>query len=242
MVCVSGILEGGKGGNNLKICVLLPAYNEAAALGSIIEEIRKNYGLKIVVVDDGSIDGTAEKAEQSGAVLLRHPLNLGKGQALRTGFKYALENNFDAVIIMDADGQHLPAEINNFLEQAKNSAAGIIIGNRMYNPQGMPLIRKLTNMFTSYFISKITGFDIPDSQCGFRLIKSDVLRTINLSTMKYDTESEILLEAAWNNFKIESVAVKSVYANQKSQIQPLIDTIRFWVLIGRSFKRRKKQL
>lgn len=239
MVLVPRVLEGGKGDNNLRICVLLPAYNEVAALNSLIEEI-KAYGLEIVVVDDGSIDGTAEKAGQSGAVLLRHPRNLGKGQALRTGFKYALDKKFDAVMIMDADGQHLPAEIKNFLEHAKNSDAGIIIGNRMHEPRGMPFIRKLTNMFTSYFISKITGFNIPDSQCGFRLIRSNVLRNINLSTMKYDTESEILLEAAWNNFKIESVPVKSVYANQKSQIQPLIDTIRFWILIGRSFKRRKK--
>ena len=223
----------------MKICVLLPAYNEANIIDKLITDIRV-YGLDIVVVDDGSTDNTANIAKEARACVLAHPNNLGKGQALRTGFQYIISNNYDGAIIMDADGQHLAEEIPVFLKHAQDSDAAILIGNRMHNPKNMPLVRKLTNIFTSYFISRIIGYKISDSQCGFRFIRTDVIKKINLSTVKYDTETEILIEAARNNFKIQSIPVKAIYANQKSQIQPVIDTIRFWSLIARSLIKKSK--
>ncbi|MCK4994999.1 MAG: glycosyltransferase family 2 protein [Candidatus Omnitrophica bacterium] len=217
----------------MKVCVLIPAYNEESTIASLVQEIKSN-GFDPIVVDDGSTDNTALKAKESQALVLSHPSNLGKGQALRTGFKYIRGGEYDAVVIMDADGQHLASEISKFIAHAKKSKAGIIIGNRMQSPVGMPLVRKITNYLTSYIISKLISVNIPDSQCGFRLIKTEVLKKLNLSTMKYEIESEILIEAAKNNFLIESIPVKAIYANQKSQINPVVDTIRFCNLISRN--------
>ena len=223
----------------MKVCVLIPAYNEEATITALVREI-KNNGFDPIVVDDGSTDNTASCAKESQALVLSHPRNLGKGQALRTGFKYIRGGDYDAVVIMDADGQHLASEISKFLAHAEKSKAGIVIGNRMQAPVGMPLVRRITNLLTSYIISKVTSVKIPDSQCGFRLIKTEVLNKLNLSTMKYDTESEILIEAAKNNFIIESIPIKAIYANQKSKINPFFDTLRFWNLIGRNVLGKKQ--
>ncbi|MBU4477841.1 MAG: glycosyltransferase family 2 protein [Candidatus Omnitrophica bacterium] len=223
----------------MKLCVLLPAFNEEKNISEVIREIKKIIP-DVVVVDDGSADATARFAEEAGAIVLRHAGNEGKGHALRTGFRYVIENNYAAAIILDSDGQHAPQEIKKFIAYAQGSDAGVIIGNRMGEPEGMPLIRKLTNIVTSYFVSKIAGYRIPDSQCGYRLIKTEVLKAVKLSTEKYDTESEILIEAARNNFRIESIPVKSIYANQKSQIRPVIDTLRFWKLIFRNLLKKNK--
>lgn len=224
----------------MKYCVLLPAYNEERSIAWLVKEIR-NRGLDVVVVDDGSFDNTSAEAKQAGAIVLRHDKNKGKGQALRTGFDYVTAaDNYAGVIIMDADGQHSPSEVNNFIKLAEDSNAGVIIGNRMQDPVGMPWVRKVTNIITSCAVSKIVGYKVPDTQCGFRFIKSEVLKAIRLSTGKYETESEILIEAARNNFKIESIPVKTIYADQKSRIQPIIDTIRFWSLILKSMSGKKK--
>ncbi|MBU1087181.1 MAG: glycosyltransferase family 2 protein [Candidatus Omnitrophica bacterium] len=217
----------------MKVCVLLPAYNEERAIGKLINQIRA-YGLDVVVVDDGSTDHSAAIARQAQAIVISHQDNKGKGQALRTGFKFIQDNNYDAVVIMDSDGQHLPQEINNFINHALHSNADIIIGNRMGHPQGMSLPRRLTNKFTSLLISLIAKTKIPDSQCGFRLIRCPVLEKLNLLTVKYDTESEILIQAAKYKYKIESIPIKSIYANNRSLINPIFDTIRFFNLISKS--------
>lgn len=218
----------------MKVCVLLPAYNEEKRIGELIEQI-KTYGLDVIVIDDGSSDNTAEICRQAQAIVISHQQNKGKGQALRTGFKFILDNDYDAAVIMDSDGQHLPEEINIFIVHAKNSGADIIIGNRMLDPQGMPLLRILTNRFTSLLISFIAKIKIPDSQCGFRLIRRSVFEKLKLSTDKYDTESEILIQAARQGCKIESVPVKSIYDHNRSLINPISDTVRFFNLILKSF-------
>ena len=222
----------------MKVCVLLPAYNEEKAIAGLVGQIQ-SLGLSALVVDDGSSDDTAAIAQRAQAIVLRHERNQGKGQALRTGFRYAVDQGYDAVVVVDADGQHNPREISRFIERAAHSSAGILIGNRMQRPTGMPLVRKVTNIVTSFFISLVAGASIPDSQCGFRLIKTDVLRAINLSTINYDTESEILIEASRNKFFIESVPIESIYTDQKSKINPLIDTLRFFsLLIRKSFGKK----
>jgi len=210
----------------MKTCVIIPTYNEARAIGKLIREIRQQ-GLEVVVVDDGSWDNTVRIARDSGATVLKNSRNQGKGASLIKGFKYALSEDFAAVITMDGDGQHLPQDIPSFLERNRNSQAGIIIGNRMLKTKGMPWLRVLTNRFMSWLISLLAKQEVPDSQCGFRLIKRKLLERLNLVTTKYETESEMLIRASQLGFVIESIPISTFYGQEKSQINGFLDTVRF---------------
>lgn len=210
----------------MKICVIIPTYNEAKNIAGIIGRVRRQ-GLEAVVIDDGSQDKTHEIAQDSGAIVLRNQVNQGKGSSLIKGFNYAQGMGFDAVITMDGDGQHLPEEIPYFIRLATYSNSSIFIGNRMLKRKNMPYVRLLTNKLMSWIISFVARQDIPDTQCGFRLIKKEALERINLDTSKYETESEIIIKASRLGFKIESVPIKTIYEGEKSQINPFFDTLRF---------------
>ncbi len=216
----------------MKLCVVIPTYNEAKTIASLIRKIRQQE-LEVVVIDDGSQDSTSEIAKDNGAIVLRNENNEGKGASLVKGFHYAQDRDCDAVITMDGDGQHLASDIPYFIRLATYSDSGIFIGNRMSRPKSMPWLRLLTNKFMSWLISKVVKQKIPDTQCGFRLIKRDVIKNIDLKTRKYETESEILIEASRLGFKIEPVPIKSIYGDEKSQINPFIDTLRFIRFIAR---------
>ncbi len=210
----------------MKTCVLIPTYNEAKQIGKLTTEI-KQRGIDILVVDDGSKDDTAAIAKDAGATVLRNEQNQGKGVSLRQGFNYLLAQDYEAIITMDGDGQHHPVDINLFTQSAYPSDVGMIIGNRMYSARGMPCIRWLTNKFTSRIISCLIKQEIPDSQSGFRLIKTSVLKKINLCTSKYEIESELIVRIARLGSRIKSIPIQTIYQNQKSQINPLVDTLRF---------------
>ena len=210
----------------MKTCVVIPTYNEAKSIAGLVKEIQ-GLNLEVIIVDGGSQDDTSQIAQENGATVLKNQINQGKGASLIKGFSYVLSKDCDAVITMDGDGQHLPSDIPYFLRLAEYSDNGILIGNRMLKRKNMPFIRVLTNKIMSGLISKITRQNVPDTQCGFRLIKRPVLEKINLKTSKYETESEILIKASRLGFKIESVPIKTVYSGEKSQINPFVDTLRF---------------
>ena len=210
----------------MRTCVIIPTYNEAPGIGKLAREIREQ-NLDVLVVDDGSKDNTSEIAINNGAIVLRNEDNQGKGASLIKGFNYALSHEYDAVITMDGDGQHLSEDLPYFMRLAKYSSNAIFIGNRMSKTKNMPLVRFMTNRFMSWFISCLAKQRIPDSQCGFRLFKKDVLKSLNLVTSKYETESEILIKSSRLGYKIESVPIKTVYLNERSHINPFIDTLRF---------------
>lgn len=210
----------------MKVCVIIPAYNEAETVASLINQL-KEQNLDILIVDDGSTDNTFDIANNNGAAVLRNTRNKGKGASLVKGIEYALSLGFDAVITMDADGQHKPQDIPSFLRLAEWSNDAVFIGNRMLNATNMPWLRFFTNKFMSWLISAIARQDIPDTQCGFRLIKRQALEKIKLQTDKFETESELLIKAARLGFKIKSVPVTTVYNNEKSRINPFVDTLRF---------------
>ncbi|MFC1658349.1 glycosyltransferase family 2 protein [Candidatus Omnitrophota bacterium] len=216
----------------MRVCIIIPAYNESAAIGGIIEQIRRQ-GLEVVVVDDGSCDNTALISENSGAIVLRNAINQGKGFSLIRGLIHAIDENYDAVITMDGDGQHSPEDICRFIQEAESSGAGIIIGNRMRSTTQMPLIRILTNKFMSLFISKLIKQNVSDTQCGFRLIKIDLLKKIRFTTQRFETESEILFQASKLGYRIKSIPIKTIYSKEKSQINPFLDTVRFCSFIWR---------
>lgn len=214
----------------MRVCVIIPTYNESRAIADIVNRVRK-MAFDVVVIDDGSNDNTGLIARQSGAHVILHATNRGKGASLKAGFVHALINKYDGIVVMDGDGQHRPEDIRRFIQHAKASGADLIIGNRMDDARTMPLIRRLTNRYMSKFISGFTGQYIPDTQCGFRFIKTDLLKKIDLTTSKYETESEMLIKAARDRFKILSIPIKSIYNDEASAIHPIKDTLRFIRLI-----------
>lgn len=212
----------------MKTCAIIPAYNEADRIAEVVKGLR-DFCDKVIVVDDGSSDATAQKAKDAGAHVLKHPANRGKGAAIFTGIQTFLQTDCDAFYVLDADAQHDWEEAPLFLTKMSQTGASIVIGNRMENPTKMPLIRKWTNQFTSWVVSKLCQQQLSDSQCGYRLIQRKVLDDLNLSLSRFDAESEILIQAARAGHKIEQVPIKSIYrGDEVSKINPIVDTIRFF--------------
>ena len=215
-----------------KVAVLIPAYREAAHIGTVVRRVRAQLD-SVLVVDDGSPDDTAELARQAGAEVIVHAQNAGKGAAIKTGFKTLLERGFDYVLILDGDGQHLPEEIGHFLSAAVASPCGMLLGNRMHKTDGMPLVRLLTNRVMSGVISWLCRQPIPDTQCGFRMIHRDVIPSLFCESNAYDYETEMLFITSRAGHRIGSVPVSTVYGNETSKIHPLRDGIRFAKLMSR---------
>lgn len=222
----------------MKTLVIVPAHNEGATIKDLVTRIKK-HNLPVLVVDDGSTDNTSQEIKDLQITVITNQRNSGKGSTLIKGFTYAIENGFDAVITMDGDGQHLPEDIPVFLAAAQKSSHGIIIGNRMTDTAAMPTVRLMTNVFMSWTISKLAGQRIQDTQCGFRLIRREVLQQIPLSMRKFELESEMLLEAGRAGISIKSVTIKTIYASDKSHIRPIRDTFRFFKFIARHIAANK---
>ncbi len=212
--------------------VILPAYNAARHLDAVIAEITAlQPDIRVLVVDDGSSDDTAEAARRAGAELIVHPQNRGKGGALATGFAWAVDAGIEWVYTMDADGQHLPSEMAGLMSAADAGRLDVVVGNRMDRTDDMPWLRKRTNEFTSWVVSSLAGVRIPDSQNGYRLFRVSCLDGLVLRTTRYDTESEILVRLARSGARIGSAPVSTVYGDEKSSINPFIDTGRFFRLV-----------
>ncbi len=221
-----------------EVAVLIPAHNEEKNIGKILKSLKERFS-NVIVVDDGSEDRTSEIALSEGAILLRHERCMGKGEALKTGFKYIIEKKIPAVITMDGDGQHLVEDTDRFLKAyRKKKEVGIWIGKRKIISTGMPFIRRLTNVSMSLLISFISLQFIPDTQCGFRLIKRDVLESVKLYTSHFETESEILIKASWKGYRIKSIEISTVYQGERSKIKPSRDTLRFFLMLFSLFWRR----
>jgi len=216
----------------MSVGAILPALNAARFLTEVIGEIRTLHpDLRVLVVDDGSTDGTAEVAREAGAEVIVHEVNKGKGQALKTGYQWGHDEGIEWVFTMDSDGQHLPGEMQGFMNAAKQSDVDIVVGSRMDRTAGMPWLRKKTNQFTSWVISRLAGQEIPDSQNGYRLYRTECLQGIKLKTSRYDAESEILVRLSRRGYKIGTAPVTTVYGDEISSINPFVDTGRFFKLV-----------
>ncbi|MBN2710929.1 MAG: glycosyltransferase family 2 protein [Planctomycetes bacterium] len=216
----------------MNICAVIPGYNEAKHISEVIKATLLQVDT-VLVVDDGSSDGTGEIAKEAGAQVLRHDPNQGKGASLRDGLDWALENGFDAAITLDADGQHLPEEIARFVEIADK--ADMIIGNRMTEVEDMPWVRLKTNRFMSWVVSKLARTAIPDSQSGFRFIKTAMWKELKdkVLSRNFDFESEIIVAAGRNGYKVADVPISTIYGDEVSKINPVNDTIRFFKMVWR---------
>ena len=216
-----------------RIAALIPAYQEARNIEELVHRC-KSLLPEVLVIDDGSSDQTAELAQRAGARVLRHSQNSGKGQAIRSGLTELLNTGFEAVILLDGDLQHLPEEIPLFIAKFRQSDAALIIGDRSGELRHMPLIRKLTNQLMSSLIGFLCNQRIPDSQCGFRLIRTDAATTIlnDCHTTNYDFETEMLVVISRAGHRIESVPITTVYrSGAVSKIRPFRDALRFVALL-----------
>ncbi|HEU5123935.1 MAG TPA: glycosyltransferase family 2 protein [Verrucomicrobiae bacterium] len=212
--------------------VVIPCLNESATIGNLVERVRA-YLPTILVVDDGSIDDTARIASKAGATVVKHPESLGKGAALRTGWKWVRDQKFQWTLTMDGDGQHSPTDIPAFLKRAEQAKADLVIGNRMMNPRGMPWIRRTVNRWMSERISTLAGCKLPDSQSGFRLIRLNALPDLPPTIQHFEIESEVLLAFARARRRIEFVPIQVIYKTEQSKIHPLVDTVRWFKWLSR---------
>ena len=225
----------------LKVCVLIPAYNEEKHIGAVVREVL-DYCPDVVVIDDGSPDDTDRVAAAAGATVLEHVRNQGKGAALQTGFDYARANGYDLAITLDADGQHAPSDIPAFLQAYERTHSPVLVGNRMGNVADMPWNRRFVNRFMSDLLSRVMGQYVPDSQCGFRLYHRSAFPEgpYDAHSQRFAAESEILLRLSLQGRKIGAVTIQTIYRDEKSKVNPFFDTIRFFRMLHR-FRRIKKE-
>jgi glycosyltransferase involved in cell wall biosynthesis len=218
-----------------KICILIPAYNAQETLGSVLKKIEPLRG-DIIVVNDGSSDETKRVALESGAQILGHPLNLGKGAALRTGFHHILQKDYEVVITLDADGQHDPAEIPALLKIFQSVEPDILIASRAAEFGKMTFLRRFWNRLGVKAVARLCHADITDSQSGFRLIRADVLKKVDFSTSRFETELELLIKACKKGFSVLSVPINTqkVDGTGSSHFRPVVDTWKVCKLFLRS--------
>ncbi len=209
----------------MKFVVIIPAYNEMPHIEDFLGKL-KEFPYEFVFIDDGSTDGTGETIERYGFRVIRHPRNMGKGAAVKTGFAYALQQGYDAVITMDSDGQHDPALIPRFIDALQE--ADLVLGSRrdFMTPANMPIDRYLVNRITSTIISLLAGRLIEDPQNGYRAFRIEVIRSLRFEKDRFDFETEVLIKALRYGFRLKHVRVPVIYGAEKSHIDKWRDTIR----------------
>jgi glycosyltransferase involved in cell wall biosynthesis len=207
-------------------CILIPAYNAEKTIPGVVQECLE-HGLRVVVVDDGSVDATSAVVSGLPVMQLRHERNLGKGAALKTGFAWAVASGYDAVVTVDADGQHDASAIPALIASARSGRWGILIASRHTQFEQMAGLRKFWNRIGVWCIWKRTGFDITDSQSGFRYYSCDVVRNVSLESDGYDLEMEIMLKAWKRGYTVGSLPIAARVADGRatSHYRPFRDTV-----------------
>jgi len=217
---------------SVKAMAVIPARDAESCVGDVVRGLRLALPeLPVLVVDDGSTDRTGDRAREAGADVVRREVNGGKGAALQTGFDEALRRGAEAVLTLDADGQHDPSAGARLLEALKD--ADLVIGSRDRDRTGMPWLRRVTNTVTTWFVSRLAGQRVEDSQSGYRAIRASVLERVRPGSRRFEYESEFLIQAARQGFRIGAVPVPTLYNAPGSHIHPFRDTLRFIRLVLR---------
>lgn len=217
------------------VLALIPAWNEAAHLGPVAEATVKQ--LPLLLVDDGSTDDTPRLASDAGATVIRHNSNQGKGQALVTGFEWGMRQGYEAVLSLDADGQHDPAEIGKFLAAHQSDDSDLIIGRR--NFQRMPFPNRLSNPIGSFLLSLALKKRIYDDQCGYRLYTRRLLESLELTSTGFELEVEVIVQAVCLGMRIQWIEIRTIYGTGKvSYFHPWHDTLRFLRMVWYAYRYR----
>ena len=212
-----------------RIVVIIPAFNAERTLGNVVAAAREQME-NVVVVDDGSVDRTGDVAREKGALVLRHPHNRGKGAALKTGFAHALENGFDGVITLDADGQHDPTEIPRFVDKFRDTKADLIIGERDFS--AMPFVRRLSNTVGRRAFSWAIGRSIRDNQSGYRLLSRRLMEAVLESGERgFEFEMDMIVICVKRGWRIEGVPIRTIYGEEVSNIKPVQHVVHFFRMV-----------
>jgi glycosyltransferase involved in cell wall biosynthesis len=215
---------------NKKVLILIPAYNEEERIGKVIKQAGKH--LPVLVVDDGSVDQTSRLAEELGAIVLTQQPNQGKGAALMRGFAFAVEQGYDAVITLDADGQHDPDEIPLFLESFL-SGGDLVIGKRDFRK--MPFPRNISNTVGTWSFSSALGRECPDNQSGYRLHSRRLIEAaLDSSETNFEFEVEIIVRCILKGYQLAWVPIKTIYAGENSHVKPLKHIWHFYRIVRKT--------
>lgn len=210
------------------MAVLIPAYNCAETIGRVVAGARQ-YLPRVLVVDDGSADPTAERAAAAGAEVLRQSRNGGKGAALRAGLEHLAAAGVHRVLTMDGDAQHLPEEIPALLEASAHQPHALVIGARQVGGEQVTPVRLFGNRFANRWVEIATGVSLPDTQSGFRVYPMPETLALGARAGHFAFETEILIRAARAGLNIVSVPVRAYYpppAERVSHYRPFLDTVR----------------
>ena len=221
-----------------RVAVVIPAFQAAATVGDVVARARRALpGAPVIVVDDGSTDGTASTASAAGAQVVLHETNRGKGAALQTGLEAAAAHGATVVVTLDADGQHPPEEIPRLVEPIAQGQADLVLGARAQT-RPMPVRRRLTNWISSRLASRIGGQRVSDAQTGFRAFAWTVTEFVRPTEARYEYETAFLLDALAFGFQVASVPIPTIYNGARSHFRSLADTWR----VARVFTRHARRI
>lgn len=197
----------------MKVTAVVPAYNEEKIIGQVLTDL-KNFVNKIIVVDDGSSDKTAEIAERSGAEVYRHFLNRGLGASLKTGFEAALKDDETAAVVtFDADGQHQASDILSLIQPIVEQKTDVVIGSRFLRIQKMPLLRLIYNWLANFITFLFSGLWVTDSQSGLRAFSKPALKKIEIYCDRMEISSEIIHQIKKQNLRFQEIPIKAIYTH-----------------------------
>lgn len=215
----------------MKVVTIIPAFNEELFIENVIKEASKHSD--VIVIDDGSNDNTFKISSKYASKVIKHQNNNGKGAAIKSGLKMALDNNYDSIVLMDGDGQHNPCFIPLLASKLRN--ADLVIGSRFLEKENlnMPLQRRLSNKITTKLINYATGYHITDSQSGYRSFTYPAAQIfIDIPYNDYVFESEMFYQASKHNMIIEEQKISCEYNNEKSYIS-WINVLKYLVFVFR---------
>lgn len=216
----------------LKTCIIVPVYNNVGTINGVVQRILR-FCQDVIVVDDGSTDGSSDSLETLGVIVVRYGKNRGKGYALKTGFKEAKSRGFERAITIDADGQHFPEDIPVFATEAKAHPDAMLVGSRNLRMENMPGGNTFANKFSNFWFRLQTGVNLPDTQSGFRLYQLNRIGKLHLLTYRYEAELELLVFQCWKGVQMRPVGINVYYPPEGERVthfRPFWDFFRISVL------------
>jgi glycosyltransferase involved in cell wall biosynthesis len=217
-----------------RFAVAIPAFEAATSVAGVVRRVLA-LGAYVLVVDDGSQDGTGDAARACGVPVLAHPVNLGKGRALKTAFDHLFAGGYDAVVTIDADGQHPPEEMPKLLTPWREGA-DLVLGTRDHLYSAMGYVRRASNGTSSWLISHVAGAALPDCQTGYRLYTRRLIEAIGFPEPRFEAESAVLVRAIRTGFRVVGVPVRLDKADGRatSHYRPIVDSLRIAGAVARA--------